>query len=154
MDNCQEDNASELKGHPDRYRELNEIEILEWPAQSPDLNPIESAWREIETDLGGIRGRASDVEALKLYIENTWRYHITEEILDRLVDSTPARLQSLMLEDTRNHINGGGDGWRRGYCYYSSGGGQDFLQSIECIHYHSLVSLHLAWCLLALIRCM
>jgi len=79
MDNCQEDNASELKGHPDRYRELNEIEILEWPAQSPDLNPIESAWREIETDLGGIRGRASDVEALKLYIENTWRYHITRK---------------------------------------------------------------------------
>jgi len=45
------------------------------------------------TELGGIWGRGTDVEALKLYIESTWRYHIMEEILDRLVDSMPARLQ-------------------------------------------------------------
>jgi len=56
------------------------METLEWPAQSPDLNPIESVWREIETELGEIWGRAEDIEALKTMIENIWRDHITEEI--------------------------------------------------------------------------
>jgi len=89
----QEDNTPGHKRHSNRHRELNGIEILEWPAQPPDLNPIESVWREMGTELGGIWGRGTDVEALKLYIESTWRYHIMEEILDRLVDSMPARLQ-------------------------------------------------------------
>jgi len=45
-----------------------------------------------------------------------------------------------MLEETRHHINCGRGGWRRRVL----GGGHDFLQSIERIHYHSLVSLYLA----------
>jgi len=63
------------------------METLEWPAQSPGLNPIESVWREIETELGEIWGRAEDIEALKTMIENIWRDHITEEILDGLIDT-------------------------------------------------------------------
>ena len=39
----QEDNAPGHKGHSNRYRELYVIEILEWPAQPPSLNSIESA---------------------------------------------------------------------------------------------------------------
>ena len=46
--------------------------------------------------LGEIWGRAEDIEALKTMIENIWRDHITEEILDGLVDSMPARLQAVI----------------------------------------------------------
>jgi hypothetical protein len=72
------------------------MDILEWPAQSPDLNPIESVWRDIETELGEIWRRAEDVEALMAMIGNTWQEHITEEVLDRLIDSMPARLQAVI----------------------------------------------------------
>jgi len=92
----QEDNAPGHKGYSNRYRALNGMETLEWPAQSPGLNPIESVWREIETELGEIWGRAEDIEALKTMIENIWRDHITEEILGGLIDSMLARLQAVI----------------------------------------------------------
>jgi len=68
------------------------VETLDWPAQSPDLNLIESVWRDIETELGEIWTRSEDIEALKTMIGNIWRDHITEEILE-LIDGMPARLQ-------------------------------------------------------------
>jgi len=69
------------------------MDILQWPAQSADLNPIESVWRELEME---IWGRASDIEDLQKYIQTAWRMAITEEVLDRLVDSMPARLQAVI----------------------------------------------------------
>jgi len=45
---------------------VNEIENLPWPAQSPVLNPIESVWRELETELGEIWGYVAD--ALRFYV--------------------------------------------------------------------------------------
>jgi len=37
----QEDNTLGHKGYAKAYRELNGMETLEWPTESPDLNPIE-----------------------------------------------------------------------------------------------------------------
>jgi transposase len=90
-----EDGAPGHKGYSKGYRELNGIEVLEWPAQSPDLNLIEACWRDIETELGEIWERASDIEILKTMLSITWE-QITEERLDRLVDSMPSRLQAVI----------------------------------------------------------
>ena len=85
--------------------------------------------------VGEIWGRAEDLEALKIMIGNIWRDHITEEILDGLIDIIPARLQAVIDargNPTRHQCLGGG--W---------GSAPDFLQLIQLDHYHSLTSLHL-----------
>jgi len=84
------------KGYAKAYRELNGMETLEWPAEPPDLKPIEACWGDVETELGEIWGRAEDVEALQLYLAVCWARVITEERLDALVESTRARLQAVI----------------------------------------------------------
>lgn len=49
-----EDGALGHKKHAIEYRNLNNIDSVPWPAQSPDLNLIESFWMDIETELGEI----------------------------------------------------------------------------------------------------
>ena len=88
----QVDNAPGHKGYAKAYRELNGMEALEWPAELRDLNLIEACWGDVETELGKIWGRAADVEALQLYLAVCWARAITEERLDALVESVPARL--------------------------------------------------------------
>ena len=36
-----------------------DIELLEWPSQSPDFNPIENLWQDIETEGTGERYKKS-----------------------------------------------------------------------------------------------
>ena len=39
--------------------------MLPWPAQSPDPDPIEALWGDMEVELGQVWGMVSDVEALE-----------------------------------------------------------------------------------------
>ena len=51
-----EDGAPGYKGHARTYRELNGIGALKCPAQSPDLNLVETFWNDVEAELGQIWG--------------------------------------------------------------------------------------------------
>jgi len=42
----------------------NNITVLDWPAKSPDLNPIEHLWNEIDRYLQCLSGSISDTEDL------------------------------------------------------------------------------------------
>ena len=49
------------------YYIMNNIRLIEWPAYSPDLNPIENVWANIKYKLGG--QVYSKMEELKKDIE-------------------------------------------------------------------------------------
>jgi len=82
-----EDNAPGHKGYANRYRELNEMDVLEWPADSLTRGVFGLViWRRSWESHGG---EPSDVEALMAMLCIAWG-NIKE------VESMPARLQAVI----------------------------------------------------------
>uniref|UniRef100_A0A9J8CU48 Tc1-like transposase DDE domain-containing protein n=1 Tax=Cyprinus carpio carpio TaxID=630221 RepID=A0A9J8CU48_CYPCA len=62
------------------------IPVLNWPANSPDLNPIENLWGIVKRKMR--YARPKNAEELKATIRATWAL-ITPEQCHRLIDSMP-----------------------------------------------------------------
>ncbi len=65
------------------------IPVLNWPANSPDLNPIENLWGIVKRKMR--YARPNNAEELKATIRATWAL-ITSEQCHRLIDSMPRRI--------------------------------------------------------------
>lgn len=75
------------------FIEENNIETLDWPPQSPDLNPIEHLWAHLDQKISreGVRNAAS-------YFNNmvaAWE-EISEEMIGSLIASIPRRLAAVI----------------------------------------------------------
>jgi len=90
-----EDGAPGHKGFATQYRLRNGMESIRWPAQSPDLNPIEALWLDMENELGETWGRIADLGTLEMALNTVWRA-IPNERLESLIHSMPARLQAVI----------------------------------------------------------
>lgn len=74
---------------------LNEatVSVLEWPPQSPDLNPIENLWSHVERQMEGRKYRSS-VELFESVTE-IWK-SIPADVCRKLVDSMHKRCQEVL----------------------------------------------------------
>ncbi|KAL1916371.1 uncharacterized protein VTP21DRAFT_5988 [Calcarisporiella thermophila] len=70
------------------------IKVLEWPAQSPDLNPIENMWSIFKRKLQAYPTRPRDKEELWNRIEYTWE-HMDQSYIDKLYESMPRRIRAV-----------------------------------------------------------
>ena len=79
------------------------IPVMKWPAQSPDLNPIEHLWTDLKERFHtrffkeGLRPstRKSILERSREILVELWRDQGTG-LIDRLIDSMPRRVEAVI----------------------------------------------------------
>ena len=73
----------------------NCIISLPWPAQSPDLNPIENLWDELKRRLRKNEYKAKNKAELFNLIKEEW-YKISLAIINKLIENMPCRTKAVL----------------------------------------------------------
>ena len=78
-----------------KWFETNQITVLDWPANSPDLNPIENAWNMVKNKIyqeREIKSKAALWERFQAVYEEV----LTPEVCRDLISSMPRRIQAVI----------------------------------------------------------
>ena len=78
-----------------QWFEEHGIKLLEWPPQSPDLNPIEHLWAILKRRLNQYEGAPSGMNELWERIETEWA-KIDAEVCLNLIKSMPRRVHAVL----------------------------------------------------------
>ena len=90
----------------DQYLEQATIVRMEWPARSPDLNPIEHAWDMLQTAVSSRRVQPASVQELRQALLEEWD-QIPQYKIRRLISSMQRRSQAKIFAIFRFlHIRG------------------------------------------------
>jgi hypothetical protein len=77
------------------WLEKNGIRVLDWPSQSPDLNPIEHLWVFLKRKLLAYDYFAKGVDELWNRVEHEWE-QIPVEFCLKLLESMPRRIEEVI----------------------------------------------------------
>jgi transposase len=78
-----------------KWLEKQEMQVLDWPPQSPDLNPIEHLWDNLKRRLAGYENHPTATWQLWERVEAEWT-KIGEEECMRLIESMPRRIAAVL----------------------------------------------------------
>jgi transposase len=79
-----------------KWLKINKINVLDWPAQSPDMNPIENVWDIIDRRIRKRAEQPSNVEELWNFIQEEW-YSLDKQIIKNLYLSMTTRIHELKV---------------------------------------------------------
>ena len=100
LNHVMHDNAPPQKAHMTRtFLEEENVIAIEWPAVSPDINPIENAWSFMKRGLRKL-DRCRDSQHLFYILVKIWE-SLTPEFIFQLTSSMSWRLQAVL------EVNGG-----------------------------------------------
>ncbi len=69
------------------------VTVLDWPANSPDLNPIENLWGIVKRKMRD--NRPNNADDLKATVKETWA-SIPPQQCHKLITSTPRRIEAVL----------------------------------------------------------
>ena len=78
-----------------KWMEDHNITLLDWPAQSPDLSPIEHQWVHLKRELAKYPRAPSGVWELWERVAEVWK-NIPPEVCQNLIESMPRRLEAVI----------------------------------------------------------
>ena len=81
-----------------KWKEENGIPCLPWPAQSPDLNPIEHLWDELERRLRLRITPPKNEDELYQFLQEEWN-KIPKDVIEKLVNSMGNRVREVYEAD-------------------------------------------------------
>ena len=77
------------------FQERLHISLIDWPGNSPDLNPIENVWAWMKSQLRD--SKATSLPQLQREITELWVLRMDNiQYLKNLVESMPRRLQAVI----------------------------------------------------------
>lgn len=84
QDNDSKHSAASTK----EWLNLNGVEVMKWPPQSPDLNPIENLWSHIKQRMK--HDSSSTIDELYLKVDKEWS-HVNQNVRTNLIKSMKKR---------------------------------------------------------------
>ena len=64
---------------------------MDWPAQSPDLNPIEHLWQQLKQRLASYENPPQGINELWERVEREWE-EIDADVCQKLIEGLPKRV--------------------------------------------------------------
>ena len=89
QDNASVHTAKKIRG----FLNKNKINVIQWPGNSPDLNPIENIWGYMKNRLEN--RDISTIPRLRIEISRMWR-GLKTSYFKTLADSMPKRLRLII----------------------------------------------------------
>ncbi len=74
--------------------EDHDFDVMKWPAQSPDLNPIEHLWSHVKRKLGEYEEPPKGIHELWERVETEWA-KIEPPVCQNLIESMPRRVEAV-----------------------------------------------------------
>ena len=91
----QNNNLKHVSKLAKKWFEDQGFKVLEWPAQSPDLNLIEHLWNYLKRKLNKYKILSKDIHELQKRMKKKWKA-ISKDVIQNLIASMPRRCAAVV----------------------------------------------------------